>query len=369
MTTKAMTVEGAAAEAISADARPYAPSWVDILMGWIARAPGPTWLAYLVLLAISLTVAAFEGLLSATGTLDPIQLVYGFFFVTPLAMLHYLDHIAGESWDAFRPVTNLSDAAAARVRYELTVAPARSGLVILFLGYLLNTTWYIVDPAGIGIAGQPPLFVAIRAVVEGYVSAALFMLLYQTVRQLVIVNRLHDSATNIDLFRPRAVHAMSRLTARSATGIVLVAVFTGWPLPGISEQAWLFTLVAFSAPMLLLALVAFFVPLRGLHDRLVEERSRLQTSTALGLHQTIDSIHELVDAESRNAGDAEQSRAAQTRIDALSKAQTALVQERDLVSRLSTWPWDPTTLRAVVSAVALPIVLFLVTRLLERVVL
>jgi hypothetical protein len=49
---------------------------------------------------------------------------------------------------------------------------------------------------------------------------------------------------------------------------------------------------------------------------------------------------------------------ATVRIDALSKAQSALIAE----------PWDPNTLRAVVSAVALPIALFLMTRLLERVV-
>lgn len=73
-----------------------------------------------------------------------------------------------------------------------------------------------------------------------------------------------------------------------------------------------------------------------------------------------------VDSEAANAGDLAKSREAQTRIDALSKAQTALVQERDLIARLSTWPWDPTTLRAVVSAIALPIVLFLITRVLDR---
>ena len=67
-----------------------------------------------------------------------------------------------------------------------------------------------------------------------------------------------------------------------------------------------------------------------------------------------------------NRSDEGASRVAQTRIDALSKAQTALIQERDLIVRLSTWPWDPSTLRAVVSAIALPIALFLVTRVLDR---
>jgi hypothetical protein len=162
---------------------------------------------------------------------------------------------------------------------------------------------------------------------------------------------------------------MSRLTARSAMAIVLLAVITGLPLPGVSEQSWLFTIFIFALPMLVLAFSAFFYPLRGLHDRLVEEKGLLQAATGTRLRATMEALHALVDGEAAEHGDPERSRQAQTRIDALSKAQAALVQERELIARLSTWPWDPTTLRAVVSAVALPIVLFLVTRVLERVVL
>ena len=77
----------------------------------------------------------------------------------------------------------------------------------------------------------------------------------------------------------------------------------------------------------------------------------------------------MVDGEAVAIRDAELSRLAQLRIDALNKALASLLQERDFVGRLSTWPWDSSTLRAVLSAVALPIVLFLLTRALERFVL
>lgn len=148
--------------------------------------------------------------------------------------------------------------------------------------------------------------------------------------------------------------------------IVFVAVLIGVPVPGTSEQSLLATWLLFSAPMLALALVAFVLPLRGLHDRLVDEKSRFLGATALRLRTTIAALHELVDSEAVNRTDETASRIAQTRIDALSKAQTALIQERDMISRLSTWPWDPSTLRAVVSGIALPIVLFLITRVLDR---
>ena len=34
---------------LMADERPYRPSWVNVLLDWIERLPGPTWLAYVVL--------------------------------------------------------------------------------------------------------------------------------------------------------------------------------------------------------------------------------------------------------------------------------------------------------------------------------
>ena len=366
MTTEAAAAEGAAAPAVSSETRPYAPSWVDAIMSWLDRLPGPTWLAYVVLLLVAETVAAIQGLVSSTPAVELLQLFFGFFFVMPLATLHYLNYTAGMSWDRFRPVTSLDSAAAARTRYELTVTPAGAGLVLLVLGYAINTLWYLADPAGVGIAGQPALFVAMRVVIEGYLAAVLFVLLYQTIRQLRVINRLHDLATNVDLLRPQAVHAMSRLTARSAMAIVFVAVVSGLPVPGTSDQTWLASVLFFSLPMLVLALAAFFLPLRGLHDRLVEQKGRLLGAAAAHLQTTVGALHQLVDDEASNRTDEAASRIAQTRIDALSKAQTALIQERDLIARLSTWPWDPSTLRAVVSAIALPIVLFLITRVLDR---
>jgi hypothetical protein len=49
----------------------------------------------------------------------------------------------------------------------------------------------------------------------------------------------------------------------------------------------------------------------------------------------------------------------------LETALKALTSERLLVRSISTWPWDPGTLRGFVSTLLVPIVLWLVTRLLE----
>ncbi len=44
----------------------------------------------------------------------------------------------------------------------------------------------------------------------------------------------------------------------------------------------------------------------------------------------------------------------------------SLVAERQLVTIAPTWPWDPQTLRGFSAAIVIPIVLWLVYRVLER---
>jgi hypothetical protein len=46
----------------------------------------------------------------------------------------------------------------------------------------------------------------------------------------------------------------------------------------------------------------------------------------------------------------------------------SLLSEREVVAKLSTWPWSSGTFRGIASAVALPILLWFVIRVLERVV-
>ena len=57
-----------------------------------------------------------------------------------------------------------------------------------------------------------------------------------------------------------------------------------------------------------------------------------------------------------------------SRADGLNKAQASLLQQREVIARLSTWPWSIATLRAFISAILLPLALFLIQRVLAQVV-
>ena len=365
MATEVVTAEGTAAR-VAADNRPYRPSWVDVLTRWIDAVPGPTWLAYVGLLGAALAIVNVEGWLVGTPPGDPVQSFYAFFFVFPLAIIHYLSIGAGDAWDRFRPATDLDDGAADGMRYRLTVIPPLPAALLLLIGTAINLAWLATDPVGLAIDDRPLPYVVSRAITESFLFGIVLVLIYKVLRQLRLVSGLHRSAARVDLYRPGPLHAMSRLTGRAAIGLAVLAVASGVPTPGMPEQSWLAIVVGFSLPILFVAVAVFLIPLRGMNRQLVEEKERLLDAVGSRIRSTTDALHRIVDDEAANDGDPDGSRTAQTRIDALNKALASLLSELDFVRRLSTWPWDVSTFRAVISAIGLPIALFLVYRLLER---
>lgn len=352
--------------------RPFAPSWADWIVRTIERAPGPIWAAYVVLAVLSVAVVALEAALSSRGLLgqDPAYFAYAIFHVTSLAAYHFLARGGRTAWDAFRPAVDYDDATSARKRAELSTTPARGAALVYVAAVLAYLALLASLPEGFDLVGHQPAFVVVRVVAEAFwLAPVTFMVGYLLVRQVRIVSRLHRSVVTVDLLEPGPLHAMARLTARSAIVLILLQLLVFVPLPNMTASARL-ALILFVLPFIAVSVAAFVVPLRGMQSRLDQERSRLRSAVNARIKATVATLHEVVDDETQ-AGprDPDGSRLAQVRIDALNKALASLLQEREFIGKLSTWPWDTTTFRAVLSAIALPIVLFLATRVLERFVL
>jgi hypothetical protein len=365
MATDAVAAEGAVGERRE---QPFAPSWADWIVGTIERAPGPIWAAYAVIMAVFLAVVALEAALSSRGLTrqDPAYFAYAIFHVLALASYHFLSRGGRSAWDAFRPAVDADDAASARMRAELSTTPAGPGAVLYVVAavaYIALLAWL---PEGFDLVGHSVAFVAVRVVAEAFWLAPFtFMVGYLLIRQVRIVSRLHRSVTKVNLLEPGPLQAMARLTARSAIVLILIQLLVFVPLPNMTAEARL-ALILFFLPLIGFSVAAFVVPLRGMHDLLEAERERRLGEVSQRIDATVSALHQVVDEETRPTRDAEESRLAQVRIDALNKALTSLLLERDFVRKLSTWPWDTTTFRAVLSAVALPIVLFLLTTAIDR---
>jgi hypothetical protein len=165
-----------------------------------------------------------------------------------------------------------------------------------------------------------------------------------------MVSKLHSRATNINLLELKPAHAFSDLTARTGIGVILVLILS-YPVDPYSFQTALDILLFGGTG--LLAIGIFVMPVIGLQSRLDEEKERELSQTHTQLQVVRERLHN------------------QVRMDKFEKMNTnkdaieALIRERELIMSVSTWPWDPKTIRGFVSALLLPILLGLVTQLLE----
>lgn len=244
-----------------------------------------------------------------------------------------------------------------RLRYELTVIPSRPALFIAILSLPMTLAYYAADPVASLVVGLSPLGLALRATAEWFATALLLVLVYHTLRQMRSVSRIHDRAARVDLFQPGPLYAFSRLTSR--TGIALIAI-TGTSLlvslPTVEMTSWVTLYLPWLIGIVAVSAAAFVVPLMGMHRRIGAEKAALLSEVGSRLSATIASLHRCVDQ-----GDL-------PRAEATSRMLASLVAERDVINRVSTWPWQPGTVGAFATAIVLPIGVFLATRLLGRVV-
>ena len=262
---------------------PYPASWVDRLIGWIASLPGPAWVFYLALAVglalISHALRWLDGSLPV-GTFDPARLAEVPFPVYFLGVIHYLNATARQSLEAFRPALAVDEAEYARLQYELTVLPPRAALVCLLAGILFAVISVSDSPSVYGFGGGTSPLTALYTGMFLAITMMFYLLfLVHTVRQLRLVNRIHQMATNINPFHRIPVYAFSSLTARSAIGIVLVVYYNTYltysrqlfgDVRGMSSLG-----IGTLALVLLIAAASFVLPLNGMHQRLVRAKEKL----------------------------------------------------------------------------------------------
>ena len=340
-------------------APPYPPSWIDALVAWVGRLPGPAWAAYLVAFVgfavLNNVVFWLDGSL-ASGTFDFTRTVDAFYLVYFLALYHHLGSVAGRCLQEFGPLLDASPEERAASAWRLTRLPRRVGWVAVLFGLLVGVDAATSAGAAMGLGldvARTPLPFVYQGLAMAFSAATLGAVAMQVVRQLRIVGALHRSATGIDLFHLRPAHAFATLTARAGSGLVGFVIVNS--LIGSVDAAGaapLFVSVTLSA----LAVLAFVLPLLGLRERLKAEKERALARVDDGIKATLARLHEQVEAGRHDD------------VGGLNTALNALLTSRKVVAGISTWPWESETIRSFASTLLLPIALWLVTRLLGRLV-
>ena len=267
--------------------------------------------------------------------------------------MHLLDGYARRAFDRLTPLLVDDETERGRLRYLVTTLPARWTLMAS-LGFVIwgalavmrNPTYIEVQLIYTSTAATV-LEVAVL-VVYHFIGGAV---IYKVIYQLTAVSRLYRSFARVDLFRPQLLHGLSGITVRAALALLLINYIWIAPAPQLLDSELnVLLLVTIGA----LCFVLFLWPLWGAHRLLQQEKG-----------QHLGEIMERVEA-----GIAELHRAVEihdlTRLDAIDKTLNSLETAQRFIARASTWPWRPETPRLLITAILLPIGLFLVQRLLDR---
>ena len=101
--------------------------------------------------------------------------------------------------------------------------------------------------------------------------------------------------------------------------------------------------------------VAIFVwPVLGLHRLMAEEKQRLLDEPSLRLESTIAELHRRIDSGTPEG------------IEDLQKVMDSLENERRILEGIPTWPWKPETVRLLITALLLPLAMWISQLVLQR---
>jgi len=314
---------------------PYPPSWFDRLVRRIDRLPGPYWLPYLVVCLVFLGLASIllklEGKPLTPGVLYGHAVPYYGFW-----LLHYLDRRAAASLEEYRSAFTGNEVDLTGIRWQLTTLPARpaavASLVALILGVLVSLDW--TTTSAFGVLDRLQFYASV-------VFAGLYI--YHSIRQLRLVNRLYATRTRVDLHNVAPLVAFSTLTAHTAIGGLLIISAAVLITPEGLVGPFIWAAALFS----LMAILAFLLPLMGLHRRLVQTKEQELSDLSLRWQKCMSEVYRRVDEGDLAAADR------------VNTTLLALERARAVIERIPTWPWRAETMRSLVAALILPVIITL----------
>jgi hypothetical protein len=279
------------------------------------------------------------------GAFDPLPPPFLLWIVGILALHQYLDSYARQALARFRPLLTGDQRDYERLQYTLTVTPARTAILggLFWVGLsasIVVLTYPLVAPY------FPPWEIVVSVLTFFVGGTFLQHLIYQ----LRAVRRLYSQIDHVDLYDLEPLFAFSNLTARAAIGIVLLQYAIVALLPAAAKL----TLVVPVAGLTLIAVVLFAWPLTGIHQLLEDAKGQETAAVEQRLKVAVAMLYQRVDS-GQLVG-----------MDEVEKTITSLKATRDIVEARPTWPWQPSTIRGLATAILLPIALWLMQELLQR---
>ena len=329
-----------------------ARSWVDAVVALVDRLPGPPWVAYAILVLLSVASTVILRLLDGVY-INPLVIVYAALTFTPFAVTYSINRAATRALADFRPALGELEPEYDELERRLTTTSVATGIVGAVIGIGIVTIGTLTLDGEWGVSPENSLATNIVMLATQYIlNMSLVTLLLHQIGNLHTIMRIHREATNIQLWNVRAHNAFARVTVLAAIAITVLYVTATTFSALFSGNAVIALTIIVVA--LAIATLLFVGPLAGMRRRLVREKERQLSET--------DRVFEDVAARLRadlDAGDL-------ASVGTYETAMGALGAERERLRKVSTWPWSADTLRAFLTSLAIPILLWFFTSLLGR---
>lgn len=327
-------------------------SWIDALVRAIDRRGIPPWALFFglfVLLAALIMVGRWTDSSNTFPELHPAAL-NGIYLPAGLVAYGVLTRAAGRALDRITPALDGVDVA--RARRRLTSMPQWQAIAsflvgVAFAGALM--LWVPAYTANIASPSTPTLIIGIVGFAVSYGMTTLAA--WQCLRLIATIVGIHRSVARVDLFRPGPAHAFAPVTAGIGISLVFAMTITALSNPATLGDP---TTIALIIGAVLAASAAFVLPLVAMRSRLADEKRELLDDNARREGETVDALHSAIAAGEYDT--------ASTISDALS----ALASRRDRIRRASTVPWEARIGTGFATTVLTPVVVWLITALIGR---
>jgi hypothetical protein len=335
--------------------RPYAPSLLDRFMGLIERLPLPYWLTYLLLFILQSLI--LHALAWITGwlpvfTFSSIILLFPLWQWGPLALMTHLNRVAQEALTGFSPLMEADEQRLERLKLEFTLMPARSVILSGLFWTIIYVILTVLSYQAFYVAYGLGTFLSVVVIVTGLISYATgSAIYYHSFRQLRLVNQTVKMVRQFDLFRLAPVYSFSRVTSQIGIAWMVMLSLTLLVFPIKLATAPVLGILALQV---LLALAAFVLPLLFVNRRLVHEKRRLLAEHNLRVEANLERLHRCLDEKKMDE------------MAQLNNAMQGLNVERNILTGIPTWPWRTNTLTSFLSALGLPIIIFLIQLVIKK---
>ena len=324
------------------------PRWLYALHAFIQRLPIPPWLLGVsssVVAAIVLHLEAWRLGVVPSGVIEPYLITVGNYPILLFAAWFFLDAQARFILTAFFKRNNKGLAKLEIVLADFISLPGWLAVPALMVGLLFGYFNYQLALSLSPLAGRvsPAYELLGFLLVGGWVG----LMFPRALRQALLLRRFY-AEVKVNIFNTAPLYALSRYSSQSSLALVLL----NYMIILISLPQFLNTTNGYITSIMLVGsvLALFFVSVSGVNRRMRDEKDRLLSELGEGLN---NETARLVRA-TRSGKYSEMGEIRNT----ISSHKESL----DLVRKISTWPWEPETVRNLLIPLLFPVIVFLIQR-------